>query len=102
MNLRKTLALLLSTTLSLTLLAPLAAVPAAAEGDPWKEDAAWPKLTARSSLSPGKTYFTHKEWTGEVNSTDIYGSRTFIRSTAKPIRPTRFPIRMWSRPGLAR
>lgn len=74
MNLRKTLALLLSTTLSLTLLAPLAAVPAAAEGDPWKEDAAWPKLTARSSLSPGKTYFTHKEWTGEVNSTDINGS----------------------------
>lgn len=75
MNIRKTLALALTATLSFTLLAPLAALPAAAgSADPWREDADWPELTARSALSPGQTYFTHKEWTGEVNSTDINGN----------------------------
>ena len=74
MNIRKSIALILSTALSLTLLTPIAGVPAAAAAaDPWKEDAAWPNLTARSDLSPGQTYFTHREWTGEVNSTDING-----------------------------
>lgn len=41
--------------------------------DPWKAGAAWPELTSLSHLAPGQTYFTHKEWTGEVDSTDING-----------------------------
>ncbi len=65
-------ALILAASLTASLGIPL---PAAAAGpaDPWKAGAAWPKLTARSDLAPGQTYFTHKEWTGEVNSTDING-----------------------------
>ncbi len=41
--------------------------------DPWDENAAWPDLQSVSKLQPGQSYFTYKEWTGEINSTDING-----------------------------
>ena len=72
---RKITALLLSTSLLLTA-APLSGVLAAADtaaGDPWKSDAAWSTQPATSRLEKGQTYFTGKEWTGEVNSKDVNG-----------------------------
>ena len=73
---RKITALLLSTSLLLTA-APLSGVLAAADtaaGDPWKSDAAWSTQPAISLLEKGQTYFTGKEWTGEVNSKDVNGN----------------------------
>lgn len=72
---KRTLALLLTAALTVGLAFPVGGgLPAAAEtGDPWDADAAWPDMESRSDLSPGQTYFTGKEWTGEVNSTDING-----------------------------
>ena len=36
-------------------------------------DAVRPTFTAMADAAPGTTYFTGKEWTGEVNSRDIHG-----------------------------
>ncbi len=43
--------------------------------DPWDKNAEWPELNAISYLQPGQKYFTYKEWTGEVDSTDINGDQ---------------------------
>lgn len=73
---KKITAVLLGASLLLTAM-PLSGVLAAGEngtGDPWDADAAWGTLPAISTLEPGQTYFTGKEWTGEVNSKDINGN----------------------------
>ena len=41
---------------------------------PWSDSAQWPDLTALNKLEKDQTYFTHNEWTGEVQSVDIDGN----------------------------
>lgn len=41
--------------------------------DPWNASADWPTMTSISKLEKDQTYFTYKEWTGEIDSTDING-----------------------------
>ena len=74
LSLKKTLSVLLSGVLTLSVLAPIGLVSASAAGDPWEENAAWPRLTALNTLTPGEKYFSYKEWTGEVNSRDAKGN----------------------------
>ncbi|MCI8360254.1 MAG: glycoside hydrolase family 2, partial [Clostridiales bacterium] len=71
--LKRTASAVLTAVLTATMAAPLVGTVTAATGDPWKEDAVWPSLTAKSKLTPGTTYFTGKEWTGDRNSKDING-----------------------------
>ena len=63
----------LTAALAASMAVPISGTAVAAEGDPWKEDASWPPLTAVSDLEPGTTYFTGNEWTGDLNSQDING-----------------------------
>lgn len=52
----------------------LNASAASSTADPWDTSATGAKLTAYSSLVPGTTYFSGKEWTGEQNSKDAQGN----------------------------
>ena len=45
-------------------------IQASTVADPWVAGAAWPNLTSISNLKTNQSYFTYKEWTGEVNSKD--------------------------------
>ena len=72
--LKRTASAVLTATLAATMAAPLGGMVTAAAGDPWKEGAAWPALTAKSKLTPGTPYFTGYEWTGDRNSKDINGN----------------------------
>ena len=69
-------AMLLSASLLLTAMPLSGALDAGGGTDetPWKDGAAWGNFPAISALQPGQTYFTGKEWTGEVNSKDINGN----------------------------
>lgn len=69
---KRILSACLSASICGTLLMPLL-LHASAASDPWNEGAAWPNLTSVSKLKKDQTYFTHKEWTGEVSSKDING-----------------------------
>ena len=68
------LSVILAASLTAALGVPLTNTASAAAGDPWKAGAAWPKLTSRSDLQTGQSYFTYKEWTGDQKSTDIDGN----------------------------
>ena len=63
----------LTAAMAASMAVPMSGTVSAAAGDPWKDGAAWPNLTAKSNLTPGTTYFTGREWTGDRNSQDISG-----------------------------
>ena len=71
---KRAVSAVLTAAMAASMAVPTAGTAAAAAGDPWKEDAAWPALTALSELEPGQTYFTGNEWTGDLNSQDIAGN----------------------------
>lgn len=77
LNFKKIISAMLTGVLVLTICSPAAGMiisGAASADEPWDVDAEWPELTSISPLKKGQSYFTYKEWTGEVNSTDINGN----------------------------